>query len=110
MDQTGVYVIPGDNFTYEERGKKQVVLVGKDEKRAYTLVVATSCDGDILPFQQVWGGATIRSCPSDDANGIEEARNLSFDFTFANSPKRGSHFSTLKTMKEVSRKFISRQL
>lgn len=102
MDQTGVILIPGDNYTYEEKASTQVEIVGKDEKRAFTLVVATSCGGDVLPFQQVWGGATKKSCPSDNADGMDEALKLGFDFTPARSAKKGSHFSTLKTMKEVS--------
>lgn len=32
---------------------------------------------------------------------MAEARANGFDFTFAKSDKKGSHFSTLKTMKEV---------
>jgi hypothetical protein len=29
----------------------------KDEKCAFTLLVASTVDGDFLPFQQVWAGA-----------------------------------------------------
>lgn len=103
MDQTGVLLVPGDNLTYHNTGDKQISIIAKDEKRAYTLVVASSCDGDILPFQQVWSGATTRSCPSADAPGMKEALERGFHFTVADSPKRTSHFSTLKTMKEVGK-------
>ncbi|KAH9927827.1 uncharacterized protein B0H18DRAFT_1118347 [Fomitopsis serialis] len=70
MDQTGVYVLPNNNTTYEETGVRQVNVAAKDEKRAYTLCVATSADGDILPFQQVWSGQSTRSLPDSDANGM----------------------------------------
>jgi len=32
---------------------------------------------------------------------MTEAQEYGFNFTFAKSDKKGSHFSTLKTMKEV---------
>ena len=34
-----------------------------DEKCAYTLLVASTADGDFLPFQQVWSGATACATP-----------------------------------------------
>ena len=37
------------------------------------------------------------------ADGLESAKTWAFNFTFAKSEKnKGSHYSTLKTMKEVS--------
>jgi hypothetical protein len=103
MDRIGVYILPNSGYTFEKRGSEQVDIVAKAEKRAYTLLVASSADGDFLPFQQIWSGATDRSIPSDQAPRMEEARSQGFDFTFAKSEKnKGSHFCTLKTMKEVS--------
>lgn len=101
MDQTGFVLMPANSRTYEKKGSKQVDTAFKDEKRASTLVVATSCAGDILPFQQVWSGATHRSTPSKDADGMEEALEIGFHFAFAGSGTKNSHFSTIKTMKEV---------
>lgn len=101
MDQTGVVIIPAYNRTYETKGATQVDIAFKDEKRASSLAVATSCAGDFLPFQQIWSGATRRSLPSSNAVGMEEALDCGFNFTYANSDTKNSHFSTLKTMKEV---------
>jgi hypothetical protein len=102
MDQIGVYILPNSGYTFEKGGSNQVDIIAKDEKHAYTLLVAGSANGYFLPFQQVWSGATNRSVPSDRAPHIAEARERGFDFTFANSEKnKGSHYSTLKTMKEV---------
>ena len=71
-------------------------------KRAYTLLVASSADGNFLPFQQVWAGATARSLPSAGAACMDDVREQGFDFAFAKSEKnKGSHYSTFKTMKEV---------
>lgn len=101
MDQTGVILLMTKNKTYSQRGGKQVDIAGCDEKRAYTLCVATTPASDILPFQQVWSGKTDKSLPTNDAPGRREANSLGFDFAYANSKKASSHFSTLKTMREV---------
>jgi len=102
MDQTGVIILMSKNTTYAEKGSRQVDVAGRDEKRAYTLCVATTPAGNILPFQQVWSGKTWQSLPIQDAEGMSEAWEHGFDFAFANSPKYSSHFSTVKTMKKVS--------
>jgi hypothetical protein len=100
MDQQGVVVVLGNNRTYAKKGLKQVDIAGKDEKRAYTLCIATSAAGDCLPFQQIWGGASKKSLPKPSPQQTS-AESKGIHFTFAQSEKTCSHFSTLKTMKEV---------
>ncbi|EKM55812.1 uncharacterized protein PHACADRAFT_58383, partial [Phanerochaete carnosa HHB-10118-sp] len=100
MDQLDMYILPHQQLTYYEKGARQVDAAGKEEKRAYTLCVASTAAGDILPFQQVWSGKTKASLPKTIAPSMAEAKELGFHFTFANSAKRTSHFSTKKTMKE----------
>ncbi|KAF8421125.1 hypothetical protein L210DRAFT_3424578, partial [Boletus edulis BED1] len=100
FDQIGNYVLPSSGTTFAERGSRQVDIVAKDEKRAYTLLVASTPEGTFLPFQQVWAGASVQLLPSVSAQRMAEAHSHGFDFAFAKSNKRGSHFSTLKTMKE----------
>ncbi|KAG1852584.1 hypothetical protein C8R48DRAFT_749777 [Suillus tomentosus] len=100
FNQIGNYILPSSGTTFAERGSEQVDIVAKDEKRAYTLLVASAPEGTFLPFQQVWSGASERSLPSAGAPGMMEAKERGFDFAFAESDKKGSHYSTLKTMKE----------
>lgn len=102
MDQIGNYILPSNSSTFHDRGAEQVNIVAKDEKRAYTLLVASTADGDFLPFQQVWSGGSRRSLPSQDSPRMQDAIDRGFDITFAQSDKKSSHFSTLKTMKEVT--------
>jgi hypothetical protein len=99
MDQQGVLVLIGNNTTYDERGAKQVDIAAKDERRAYTLCVSSTPAGDLLPFQQIWGGQSPKSLPT--ASVRKSAESKGFHFAFAQSPKKTSHFSTFKTMKEV---------
>ncbi|KAE9393905.1 hypothetical protein BT96DRAFT_958958 [Gymnopus androsaceus JB14] len=100
MDQTGVGLMMTPKTTYAKKGSRQVDIHATDEKRSYTLCVALTPDGDLLPFQVVWSGSSVRSLPSGVADGMQEALDLGFDFTFAASQKKTSHFSTLKTKKE----------
>jgi hypothetical protein len=100
MDQQGVVLIIGNNRTYEQVGASQVAITFRDERRAYTLCVASSSDGDLLPFQQIWGGQSAGSLPNSGQDR-QAAEDKGFHFAFAQSDKKRSHFSTLKTMKEV---------
>jgi hypothetical protein len=101
FNQIGNHILPSNCYTFHDRGAEQVDIVAKDEKHAYTLLVASTADGDFLPFQQVWSGASDRSIPSHNAPRMQDAIDCGFDFTFVKSDKKTSHFSTLKTMKEV---------
>ena len=62
-DQTQVVYAPGASITYEEVGSKQVSIVGAEEKRAFTLVVGVSLNGEALPFQAVYQGADCNRSP-----------------------------------------------
>ncbi|KAJ7306766.1 hypothetical protein DFH08DRAFT_975809 [Mycena albidolilacea] len=99
-DQTGNYVLPNGSQTFEQRGAKQVSVVAKDEKRAYTLGIATSLIGRLLVIEQVWSGKTKASLPKESADGYKEAKAHGFRFSFAASDKKTSHFSTQSTMKD----------
>jgi len=63
-DQTLVTYAAGTTETYAPIGSKQVEVVGKDEKRGFTLVVGVSMSGDALPFQAIYAGTTHHSLPS----------------------------------------------
>jgi hypothetical protein len=103
MDQQGITILIGNDHTYDQKGTKQVDIAARDERRAYTLCVASTAEGTMLPFQQVWGGASVNSLPKQDLREPAEAKGICF--TFAKSEKKTSHFSTLKTMKEVCTSF-----
>ncbi|CAA7267612.1 unnamed protein product [Cyclocybe aegerita] len=101
VDQMGMYVLPSNSRTFHDKGAKQVDAIAKDEKHAYTLLVASMPTGKILPFQQVWGSKTSASLPKQTAPGMVKAQEYRFDFAFAASESSPcSHFSTLKTMIE----------
>ena len=101
FDQIGNHILPSNGCTFHNQGAEQVDIVAKDEKRAYTLLVASTADGDFLPFQQVWSGALEHYLPSPNAPRMKDAIERGFNFAFVKSAKKTSYFSTVKTMKEV---------
>ncbi|KAJ6536119.1 hypothetical protein B0H19DRAFT_1182839 [Mycena capillaripes] len=90
-DQTGVIYLPGSRVTWAPRGSKQVALIGTDEKRAFTALVAISAKGEALPIHGL-------SVPTASATNREECDAADFAFVF--SGKRGNHWSNQKTMRE----------
>ncbi|KAJ3516355.1 hypothetical protein NMY22_g14227 [Coprinellus aureogranulatus] len=100
MDQMGVLILMSKGRTYDKKGTRQVEVRYLDEKRAYTLCVTTTPNGDILGFQQTWSGQTKRSLPTKDAPGYNEALAQGTRFTVAQSQKKTSHFSTFSSMKQ----------
>ena len=62
-DQTGINYVPVSSWTMEVEDSKKVELVGKDEKRQITVVIAGSMVRDFLPPQLVYQGKTTRCLP-----------------------------------------------
>jgi hypothetical protein len=78
MDQTQVVYQMGGGLTFDTMGISQVSVLGIDEKHAFTLVVAVSGAGDLLPFQAIFQGKTKLSTPSSKACGCNEANQRGF--------------------------------
>ena len=96
-DQTLVYFAAGAIETYAPIGSKQVEVVGKDERRGFTLMVGVSMSGEVLPFQAIYSGKTAASLPSPSAPAYSKAtKELKFRFE---SSQSDNHWSTITTMK-----------
>ncbi|KAG9085676.1 hypothetical protein FRC06_003501, partial [Ceratobasidium sp. 370] len=94
-DQTQVVYNAGSHSTWNTLGERQVHVLGVQEKRAFTLLVAASNSGDLLPFQAIYGGKTARSLPDANARGFSEARRLGFLLDYSGSD---TYWSTQSTM------------
>lgn len=110
-DQTGNnYSRPGLS-TYDPTGADQVTIVGKEDKRAFTIMVGISMSGEVLPFQIMYAGKTETSLPEvDDPNSEfkdanSKAKRIGFRFEPTGIP--GNHWSNLATMKSYVRKVLS---
>jgi DDE superfamily endonuclease len=95
IDQTNIVYQCASSSTYEAVGASQVAVVGKDEKRAFTLLVGISDSGDVLPFQVIFQGSTQRSCPTRESALYEEAMDLGFKFEFLNTDTYWSTFDLM---------------
>ncbi|KIO20705.1 hypothetical protein M407DRAFT_81310 [Tulasnella calospora MUT 4182] len=93
-DQTGVSLLPMGNKTYAPRGSKQVPILGKEEKRQFTAMVASSASGLMLPIQCIWSGKTALSLPWKNVCAESESRGNRW------VPGGDSHWSSLETMKQ----------
>lgn len=94
VDQTGIILIPGgDQRTYEQQGAKQVPHWGKEEKRAFTVVLSTAINGVVLPSQSIWKGSTDKSLPNIAARTNPEENGHRF---VVNPNKYWSLFETTK--------------
>ena len=55
-DQTGLHYIPKSSYTYNPKGSVDVSIVGQEDKRQFTGVVAVSGSNELLPLQLIFGG------------------------------------------------------
>jgi hypothetical protein len=94
-DQTMVIYAAGASETYAPKGSKQVDVVGKDEKRGFTVVVGISMSGELLPFQVIYVGSTPCSLPTAGTPDYLEATGV-LEFQFGSGGT--NHWSTLSTM------------
>ncbi|EIW85803.1 hypothetical protein CONPUDRAFT_41018, partial [Coniophora puteana RWD-64-598 SS2] len=96
FDQTQVIMADSTANTFEVEGSKQVEVLGKEEKRAFTAVLAISASGDVLPIQYIFKGSTNRSLPSASAPRMSEASDLGFLYSL----NRLNYWSDLRTMQQ----------
>ncbi|KAG9121183.1 hypothetical protein FRC07_002967 [Ceratobasidium sp. 392] len=95
VDRTQIVYNAGTSTTWNTAGERQVHVLGVEEKRAFTLLVAAALSGDLLPMQAIYGGQTARSLPDHDAPGCSEARRLGFLLDYSGL---GTYWSTQATM------------
>jgi hypothetical protein len=97
-DQTQAVYAQGSNLTWTQTGSKQVSVVGEDEKRAFTAVVSISNSGELLPFQAIYMGKSVRSCPEKSAKNYNATQAANFQYEYSNT---GTYWSTQKTMQDL---------
>jgi hypothetical protein len=84
-------------LNWEVNGAPQVPAIAKSDKHQFTLMVAITTSGMMLPWQEIYKGKTVSGClPAQDACNPWEKLILHV------MPCGGKHWSTLKRMKMVS--------
>ncbi|CUA68415.1 ATP-binding cassette sub-family A member 6 [Homo sapiens] [Rhizoctonia solani] len=94
-DQTQVVYNPGDQKTWNSSGDWQIHILGSDDKHAFTLMVAISNSGSVLPFQAIYAGRSARSLPDPITPHALEAAQLMFSLNNSGSNNYWSSFDTL---------------
>ena len=79
-DQTGIHPLPSPSHTWNPEGDKQVNIVGKDEKRQVTLMMASTASGHLLRSQVIVPGKTTWSLPPADKLQMF-AKELKYSFS-----------------------------
>ncbi len=89
FDQTGVSIIPVDDWTMEQEGSSDVPITGLDDKRMITVLLCYSLKLDMLPPQVIYHGTTPKCHPK----GVKfpEGWNITHS---------KNHWSVIPTMKE----------
>lgn len=59
-DQTGCHLIPGGDWTIDQRGAQQVSITGLDDNRQITLLLAINKSGSLLSPQLIYAGKSDR--------------------------------------------------
>ena len=110
-DQTGYNYGQAGGSTYDPVGTNQVTIVGKEDKRAFTIMAGISMSGEALPFQIMYAGMTTASLPntndpkSEFKAANDEAKRLRFRFEFTRIA--GNHWSNINTMKSYVSNVLS---
>jgi hypothetical protein len=95
-DQTQLVYAPGDKMTWVQEGAKQIRVVGLEEKRALTVMVGASCDGEAVPPQSIYTSKSARSLASKTAKGYQEATDAGLTFVSSMSTTYWSNQHTMK--------------
>lgn len=78
---------------------QNVGVVGADDKRGCTVLITTAGDGEVLPFQMIYGGKTEASLPKTELRHTAQAQG--HDFAFSES-----HWCTNATLKRWVQKIL----
>ena len=105
-DQTGVVLMPASKYTYSSKKSKQVPIVGKDDKRQITAVVASTLEGEMLPLQLIFTGQDHnkkeqKAVPQLDEVTAKRVRDWHLTQT-------SNHWSSLDSMQDYIRLIIKK--
>ncbi len=86
---------PASSCTYEVIGSKQIAVTGKDKKCVFTVVMAISDSGFVLPPQVIFQEKSPWLLPSNKSPHYQEAMDISIKFEYSNT---NTYWSTFELM------------
>ena len=94
FDQTGTKMVPVSDWNLEVQGSKQIDMIGLQDKREITVLLAISLTGELISPQVIYAGKTPRCHPHV---------NIPFGWNITHS---ASHWSNRDTMLEYIEKIL----
>jgi len=105
-DQTAVMLVPHAKYTYSEKGSSGVSVIGIDDKRQITAVVATTFSGELLPLQLIFGGKKSKDPKKKNKKSVPKCPDLHDEIKSWHLTQTESHWSNLESMKDYVKKII----
>ena len=102
FDQTGLQIVPTQGVT-RCLNKGSTPIVGLNDKRQITAVLAAATDGSFLPIQLIFQGKTSRCLPSQTERN--EYEQIGWNFTMTEN-----HWSNYESMVSYMSDIISQYL
>jgi hypothetical protein len=110
VDQANSILQPASSGTFNSIGSRQVIVIGKEEKRAMTVVMSISDAYEVLPIQIILQGKSQCSLPSNQAPYYQDAMDLGFKFEFSNTDTYWSTFELMcKWVTDILVPYFERQ-
>jgi hypothetical protein len=105
-DQTAVMLLSTHKYTYHNKEDKQVPVIGLEEKRQITAVVAGALSGELLPMQLIFTGQDKnkkqqKAVPTLDLVTKDRVTTAGWHLT-----QTSNHWSTQDSMKDYLRCII----
>jgi hypothetical protein len=66
-DEFGVHLFPQNDYTYDHRGAKEVLMEVNDDKRQITGNLAVAGNGNLVGYQLIFGGKTKKVLPKPES-------------------------------------------
>ncbi len=98
-DQMGVHLKPFSKRMYEVKGAKQVLSLGKEDKRQFMVLGSAAANGVLLSLQVVFQGKTGQVLPNNGAAVIAASKGWHLTHS-------ANHWSTQETMKSFVQKVL----
>jgi hypothetical protein len=103
-DQTAVLLMQSSKYTYHNIKEKQVPIVGQEEKRQITAVVASTLAGDLLPLQLIFKGQDTNK---KQQKAVPTLRDVDIKRTRGwHLTQTANHWSSLDSMQDYIRYII----
>lgn len=105
-DQSGLMLLSTHKYTYHNKKDKQVPMIGLDEKRQITIVVAGCLSGELLPLQLIFTGQDVKKAQQKAVPTLDPITNTAVQQANWHLTQTHNHWSTQDSMRDYVRYII----